>query len=222
MRIIAVLLQYLSPLLLSLGMSISVYAMPVAGKDYVAISPPQPTETGGKIEVVEVFSYMCPHCYEFEPKLEPWLKALPADVAFRRLPVSFGRESWANLAKTYYTLEVLGQTKLSNKVFDAIHAQNMKLDDPNTLFDWAAKQGLDRKAFADAFNSFGVQAKMQRSAQLARAYGVDGVPALIVDGKFRVSAGQDMLRIADELIQLARAQRPKASAERGDVSTAGK
>jgi thiol:disulfide interchange protein DsbA len=221
MRIVAVVFQYALPLLLSLGLG-TAQAMPVLGKDYVPINPAQATETGNKIEVVEVFSYACPHCYEFEPKLEPWLKSLPADVAFRRMPVSFGRDSWANLAKTYFTLEVLGETKLSSKVFDAIHAQNIKLDDPNTLFDWAAKQGLDRKAFADAFGSFGIQAKLQRSSQLARAYGVDGVPSLIIDGKYRVVAGLDMLRVADELIQLARTQRPKASLEHADVKTAGK
>lgn len=221
MRIVAVLCRYALPLLLSLGLG-TAQAMPLAGKDYVPISPAQATETGNKIEVVEVFSYACPHCYEFEPKLEPWLKSLPADVAFRRMPVSFGRDSWANLAKAYFTLEVLDQTKLNSKVFDAIHAQNIKLDDPNTLFDWAAKQGLDRKAFVDAFGSFGVQAKLQRSSQLARAYGVDGVPALIIDGKYRVTAGLDMLRVADELIQMARTQRPKASLEQADVKTAGK
>ena len=109
MRIVAVLCRYALPLLLSLGLG-TAQAMPLAGKDYVPISPAQATETGNKIEVVEVFSYACPHCYEFEPKLEPWLKSLPADVAFRRMPVSFGRDSWANLAKAYFTLEVLDQT----------------------------------------------------------------------------------------------------------------
>jgi|ERR1700674_752763 protein dithiol oxidoreductase (disulfide-forming) len=221
MRIAAVLFRCALPVLLAAGLG-AAQAMPVLGRDYVPISPAQPTESGSKIEVVEVFSYACPHCADFEPKLEPWLKSLPADVAFRRMPVTFGRDSWANLAKAYFSLEVLGQTPLSSKVFEAIHTQNIRLDDPDTLFDWAAKQGLDRKAFADVFASFGTQAKLQRSSQLVRAYGVDGVPALIIDGKYRVIAGEDMLRVADELIQLARTQRPKASVEQRGVKTAGR
>lgn len=221
MRRRAALLKYAAGLLLSLALGVT-SAMPIMGRDYAPVNPAQPTDTGNKIEVLEVFSYMCPHCYEFEPRLEPWVKALPADVAFRRMPVSFSRDSWANLGKTYYALDALGQLKLHGKVFDAIHAQNIKLDDPNTLFDWVAKQGVDRKTFADAFGSFGVQAKMQRSAQLVRAYGVDGVPSLIIDGKFRVMASQNMLQVADELIQAARNQRPKASIDTAPAKTAAK
>lgn len=193
-------------------------AMPVVERDYAVLEPPVPGESKDKIEVVEIFSYACPHCYEFEPALSNWLKSLPADTAFRRAPVGFGRDNWAMLAKAYYALDAIGQQqKLHGKIFDALHAQNINLGDPETLTDWVAKQGVDRKQFADALNSFGVITKAQRGDALARAYGATSVPTLIVDGKYRVGgpgvrSHADVLRIAGELIQLARAQRPAKAA----------
>ena len=187
------------------------------GKDYVVISQAQPVETGDKVEVVEAFSFMCPHCYEFEGYLTPWVKSLPADVAVRKLPIGFNRESWDNLAKAYYTLDAMGvESKLHSKVFDAIHAQKIDLTEPSKLADWIGKQGVDQKKFTDTFESFGIQSKMSRGLQLARAYGIQGVPSFVVDGKYRVTASgnyQNLLRVTDEVIALARSQRPKKAAQ---------
>ena len=215
MKGMALLSRSLGALFLALAMQAASAAL-VAGRDYVALSPPQPVETGDKIEVLEAFSYACPHCYVFEPKLSAWAKSLPADVVVRKLPVSFNRPDWANLTRVYYTLEVLGEAgKLHGKVFDAIHAENIDLAKPEVLFDWAAKQGIERKKFADAYNSFTVTTKAARLAQLTRNYGVESVPSIIVDGKYRVTGGashEDMLRIASELIQLVRTTHaPKAA-----------
>ncbi|MES2353717.1 MAG: thiol:disulfide interchange protein DsbA/DsbL [Pseudomonadota bacterium] len=193
------------------------YAAPVAGTDYAVLNTPQPVETGDKIEVREAFSYLCQHCHDFDPELSAWVKKFPADVELRRMPISFSRESWANLAKVYYTLEAMGEVeKLHAKVFDAIHGQQkLDLSKSEVLFDWVAKQGIDRKKFADTFNSFTVQTKATRIGQLTQNYGIDSVPTLIVDGKYRVTGGkshQDKIRIASELIELARSQRPAKSA----------
>jgi protein dithiol oxidoreductase (disulfide-forming) len=191
-------------------------AAPVAGKDYIPINPPQPVETGDKIEVLEAFSYYCPHCYQFEPLLNTWMKTLPADVAVRKLPVTFNRDSWVNLAKVYYTLEITGDLpKLNTKVFEALHGQKLNLGKPEVLFDWVAKQGVDQKKFADNYNSFSVQTKVARIPQLTQAYGVDSVPNVIVDGKYRVlthGSYDEMFRVINELIALARSQRPAKTA----------
>lgn len=186
---------------------LTVHAEPLAGRDYTLISPPQPTETGKNIEVVEAFSYLCPHCFNLDPVLAQWVKRLPKDVTFRRMPVAF-RDSWVPLAKAYFAAEALGVTdKLHGEIFNALHVQNLRLTDERILLDWVAKQGVDRQRFADAYASFAVQSKVQRAQQMTRAYGVEGVPALIVDGKYLASVTgtqEEMLKVVDQLIARVR------------------
>lgn len=183
-------------------------AAPELGKDYVPVNPPQPTETGNKVEVLEIFSYACPHCNELEPKIHAWAGHLPKDVAFRRMPAVF-RESWAPLAKTYYVLESLGQLeKVHAKVFAAIHLDNVQLSKEDVLFDWVEKQGVDKKKFTDLYNSFGIQSKVKRAIQLSQSYGITGVPSIIVDGKFltapSMTGSHDTLfPVMEELIRTA-------------------
>ena len=184
-----------------------------AGKDYVPVSPPQPTETArNNVEVLEFFSYGCPHCNEFEPILHPWVAKLPADVTFRREPVIFSA-SWAPLAKLYFTAEAMGALdKLHEAAFAAIHSQHVNLTDEKVLFAWVAKQGVDGKKFAEVYNSFAVVSKVQRAKQLAQAYGIAGVPTLVVDGKYQTSASltgghAQTLPVLDELIAKARRER---------------
>jgi len=184
-----------------------------AGKDYAPLEPAVPVQTGAKIEVVELFSYGCSHCHEFEPKLTAWARNLPGDVALRRIPVAFGRPAWESLARTYFALDALDATgKLHGKVFDALHGERINLADKDVLSQWIGRQGIDAKQFMDTWNSFGVNAKMQRLNQVAMSYRVDGVPALVVDGRYRVSGTlsgsfEGMLKTTDELIALARSQR---------------
>ncbi|HSV20391.1 MAG TPA: thiol:disulfide interchange protein DsbA/DsbL [Casimicrobiaceae bacterium] len=186
----------------------------VEGKNYERIKNPQPTETPGKIEVVEFFSYGCPHCAELEPFLETWLAKLPPDVAFRRVPVMF-QDRWIPLAKIYYTLDALGEErKLSPDVFKAIHGQGVALWNDKAFFDWAASKGLDRKKVEDVFGSFTINGKMNRARQQAQQYNIQSVPTVIVDGKFitasdRVGTHAALPAAIDELIAKARAEKKK-------------
>lgn len=189
-------------------------AAPVAGKGYTVLNPPQPTESGKKIEVIEFFYYGCPHCFELEPNLEAWRKKLPADVAFRRVPGVF-RDSWMPLTKLYFTLEAMGLIeRLHGDAFNAIHVDNVDLSSDKAIIDWAATKGVDRKKFSATFNSFAVQNKAQRARSMTQAYGVQGVPTLVVDGKYMTSSSQAgghdaVMKTVDELIAMARSKRSK-------------
>nr|WP_315246698.1 thiol:disulfide interchange protein DsbA/DsbL [uncultured Albidiferax sp.] len=164
---------------------------PVAGTDYLVLDKPAPTEApAGKVEVVEFFWYACPHCFAFEPALSAWLKKLPKNVAFRRVPVVF-QDSFVPPQKLYYTLEAMGQLEaLHGKVFSAIHVERQKLDKDNLVIDWAAKQGLDKAKFLETYNSFSVATKVRKAGQLQEAYKVAGVPAMGVAGRFYTDGTQ--------------------------------
>ncbi|MCS7101954.1 MAG: thiol:disulfide interchange protein DsbA/DsbL, partial [Burkholderiaceae bacterium] len=115
--------------------------MPAEGTDYRIVSPPQPVDTGAKIEVLEFFQYGCPHCYAFNPELEGWRKKLPADVEYRRLPVNWDNAT-LNHTKLYYALEALNRLNdLHDKVFAAIHVQKKRLLDVNEIADFMAASG---------------------------------------------------------------------------------
>lgn len=180
------------------------------GKDYAKIVPPAPTDAKGKVEVTEFFSYQCSHCYEFEPVLAKWVKSgMTKDATFRRVPVVF-RDSWAPTAKIYYTLEALGEVeRLHNEVFDAMHFERIDLNNEKTLETWVGKKGLDAKKFMDTYRSFTVQSKIARAKQLTEAHGIQGVPAMTVDGKFRSSSSfngtyEELLKVVDGLIVMSR------------------
>jgi protein dithiol oxidoreductase (disulfide-forming) len=180
------------------------------GKDYTLISPAQPTEDASKIEVIEFFSYGCPHCADFNPLLHAWAAKLPGDVVLKKVPITFGRAAWANIARLYYALKVTGDfERLDGEVFKAIHNDRVNLFDEKSLFEWVAKKGVDQKKFAEAFSSFGVMSQVKRGDQLAQAYKIQGVPALAIDGKYLVG-GKDFneqLAIADKLIAKARSEK---------------
>jgi thiol:disulfide interchange protein DsbA len=188
----------------------------VEGQQYLRLKNPQPVDTGKKIEVIEFFSYGCPHCKDLDPELVAWQKTLPADVDFRRVPIDFGREQWAVLAKAYYTLEALGvEARLTPEVFDALHGKGVKLYDEKTFFDWAASKGLDRKKVEETYNSFGVSSKFNRARQVAKSYNVQSVPMVVVDGKFvtessKIGTHAAMPGAINQLIAKARAERPKS------------
>lgn len=156
----------------------------VAGKDYQVLNPAQPTESGGKVEVIEFFSYACPHCNSLQGPLHAWLKRKPADVEFRRLPAIF-QEGWVPFARIYYTLEAMGLVeKLHRDVFAAVHEQKVRLQDTKTLFDWVATKGVDKQKFADTYNSFAVQSRTNRAIDLTRRYGLEFTPAIVVNGRY--------------------------------------
>jgi thiol:disulfide interchange protein DsbA len=179
------------------------------GTEYTRLAQPQQTESQGKIEVTEFFWYSCPHCNALEPSLESWIKKQPADVVIKRVPVKFnaGMEPQQRL---YYTLEALGKVdQLHRMVFSAIHEQRQPLNTADRIADWAQKNGLDKAQFTAAYNSFGVQSKVQRAAKLSESYKIDGVPTLAINGKYLTSPAQAgsnaaALQVADFLIAQAR------------------
>jgi len=190
-------------------------AAPQEGKEYLRLKNPQPVETGKNIEVIEFFSYGCPHCGELEPLLQGWLKNKPADVTFRRIPVMF-QPRWENLAKAYYVLEALNEEKLSPDLFLAVHTRNMPLWNEKDFLDWVAAKGVDRKKAEELFNSFGINGKVSRAKQLAGSYQIQSVPTIIVDGRYatgpeKLTGGHAGVPLAiDALVQKARAERPKS------------
>ncbi len=180
------------------------------GKDFVPVNPVQATEDAAKIEVLEFFSYGCPHCADLAPMLGAWIAHLPGDVQVKKVPITFGRAAWSNIAKLYYALEVTGDLKrLEPEVFQAIHKEKANLFEESSLINWVAAKGVDRKKFTDAFGSFGVMSKVRRGDQLAGAYKITGVPALAVDGRFLITANtfEEQLATADKLIARVRAEK---------------
>lgn len=183
-----------------------------AGKDYTLINPPLSTPKD-KIEVVEYFSYACSHCNDFNPYVTRWEANLPKDVSFRRVHVTFNRAPFARLARINYALELTGELKkYDTAVFNALHVQRMNFNSDEAVMDWAKKVGMDTKKFGEAFNSFGIQNKIQRGDQEASAAGVQGTPALVVAGRYLVkneaaASYADLLRLADALVAMARQER---------------
>jgi protein dithiol oxidoreductase (disulfide-forming) len=184
---------------------------PIEGTHYVRLSTPVATVAeAGKIEVIEFFWYGCPHCNAFEPTLEAWVKKLPADVAFRRVPVAFREEPFVAHQRIFYALEAMGQVEaMHRKVFYAIHNDRAQLSKPAEISAFMAKNGLDGAKFLDVYNSFGVQTKVRQAKQLAEAYKIDGVPALGIQGRYFTSgtlAGNTdrALEVTNFLLQRAR------------------
>ena len=184
---------------------------PVEGKNYVKLNTPASVTlaAGKKVEVVEFFGYWCPHCFAFESTLDAWVKRLPADVGFRRVPVAFSVPQ-QSLQKAFYALEDLGQLEaMHRKIFVAIHQQNRRLGTEAEIFEFLGSQGVNLPKFREAFSSFSASTRSNRARQLSQEYKIDGVPALGVQGRFFTSGsltgGNDgMVRVADFLINRAR------------------
>jgi thiol:disulfide interchange protein DsbA len=179
------------------------------GIDYVRVSPAQPPSQPG-IEVIEFFSYGCPHCNEFEPIVSKWRSALPKDVHFRRVPISFGNAQWAVLAKVYLAIEITGDlAKLDSELFSALHVKKLPLKDEKAIVDWVAARTADPKKFTETYRSFGVQTMATRAEQTGSAFGIAGIPSIGVGGRYLVVAKdaigyEALLRVADKVIEMAR------------------
>lgn len=181
----------------------------VEGRDFRRLGTAAPVPGHGKIDVVEFFWYGCPHCHALEPALEVWSAKLPADVAFRRMPVIFGALHEAH-ARMFFALEALGQLPTVHKrVFAALHVQRRRLDKFDDIAAFVAEQGVDKQKFSEAYNAFGVGSKVKQSQQLAQAYALDGVPALGIAGRFLTAgsmagSNERALQVADSLIARSR------------------
>lgn len=173
---------------------------------YEAVSPAQPVQNPSKIEVIEFFWYGCPHCYSLEPSMVEWLKNKPANVEFIRQPAVFS-DLWGKHAKAFFTAEALGVgEKVHADFFDAIQNKKQKLVSEEELAKFFAAHGVKDEDFKAAYNSFMVDAKMRQAETMAARYGITGVPALIVNGKYRVTATtaksqENMLSVTNQLIQ---------------------
>src|SRR2546421_3343853 len=176
--------------------------------NYTELKTPQPVEAQGcKIDVVEFFWYGCIHCYNLEPALESWLKKLPPDVQFRRVPAVFNPR-WGHDAAIYYTFEAMGLLdKLHRPFFDAIHRGGLRTDNPQALEQWLQKQGVEVKKFNETLKSFAVQSKTRRAIQLTTGYAIEGTPAIAVQGRYVVNAGEGMLQTVSSLVDRARKEK---------------
>jgi len=173
---------------------------------YQTLTPAQPTQNPDKVEVIEFFWYGCPHCYSLEPELTAWLKKKPDNVEFIRQPAVFN-ETWGKHAKAYFVAEALGVVdKVHADLFDAVQNKKQKLDNEQDLSAFFVARGVDKEKFKEAYNSFAVDAKMRQAPVISGRYGITGVPAIIINGKYVTSgpiAGshEKMLEVMDLLIK---------------------
>src|SRR5580765_5181330 len=182
---------------------------PQNGTDYRTLEQIQPTESGDKIEVTEFFWYNCSHCAVLEPVLSAWVKKQGDRIVFRQVPIAF-RDSLIPQQKLYYALEAMGKTaEMNPKIFQAIHVENQRIDTDKTILAFIEKQGIDKQKFLDMYNSFGVQARVRRAAQLQEAYKIDGVPVLAIGGRFLTSPamlGASMVNQPESVLNAASLQ----------------
>lgn len=182
-----------------------------AGQQYIPIDPQPPVGSGNEVEVDEFFWYGCPHCRDFEPIVVKWAKTLPENVKFHQIPVMFGGPADLH-AQMYYALEAIGELdRLHEKVFHTMHEEKRKLRTRDEVDAFLAENGVDMDKFREAMNSFAVAAKVNRARALMRRYGIRGVPALVVDGRYRsgnqVGSYQEMTEVVDFLVDKVLSQR---------------
>lgn len=181
----------------------------VEGQNYTRLAKPQARLMAGKIDVIEFFSYACPHCHAFEPELQAWLQRVPPDVVVRRVPVPFLANA-ANFQRTFFALEAMGLVDtMQSQVFAAVHVHGLRLGSPQEIADWVGRHGVDAAKFLSHFQSFSVAAAVARASKMIDDYAVDGVPLLVVAGRYQTSpalAGspRQALAAVDALIQRIR------------------
>lgn len=192
----------------------------VKGVHYQPIRPPLPISQPGKVVVMEMFWYGCPHCFHFEPILEEWVEEKPENVVFMRTPAVF-RDIWKLHARAFYTAKALGiLDQAHDAIFNAIHREGRRLNSKEALAEFFTTLGVAKEDFLQTFNSFGVKLEVQQAIEMTIASGITGVPAMIVDGKYRTDAGmaggfKRMLKVVDYLVA-------KESANASAQSTAKK
>lgn len=180
---------------LAAGLSLNLSALasptqPQDGAEYQTLNPAQPTDAGNKVEVIEFFAYYCPHCYAFEHSLEAWVKKQGDNIVFKRVHVSAGAGALPQ-QRLFYTLDAMDLLpQYHQKVFDAMHVEHQRLASDDEVFDWAAKNGIDRARFIDTYRSFGIQARLRRSNSMMDAYQVQFWPMIVIDGRWQTSPSQ--------------------------------
>lgn len=181
-----------------------------AGRDYFPIEPAQPTNSGDKIEVIEVFGYSCIHCAHLAPQLTEWKKTLADDVKLDYMPAVFGGV-WTVFGRAYYAAQTMGVLdKTHDALFVALHTDKVKIASLDDLGNWYAEHGVDKAQFLATMDSFAVNGKIATAQEVVPLYGVEGTPSMIVNGKYRVVSPRDggftkMLQVTDWLIAKERA-----------------
>ncbi len=161
-----------------------------AGIEYEILKTPVKTSNPDKVVVTELFWYGCPHCFRFEPYIDKWKETMPANVVLEQVP-SVLNSSWMEDARTYFALQMMGETeKVHKKLFSAIHLQNKRLNSLDTIAAFVKTLGVDEQKFRENYHSFQVDTMVRKSKQIERKYGHTGVPAVVVNGKYRTSASQ--------------------------------
>lgn len=185
-------------------------ALYIEGTHYVELSDPVRTADPNKIEVAEVFWYGCGHCYAFEPLIGAWESALPSDVEFVRSPGMWNAMMETH-AQIYYVSEALGVFEQTHEaVFNEIHQERNYLQTEEQVKDFFVGKGVDPAEFDKAWNSFSVTSAVKRAGTRMRDYGIQGVPNMVVNGKYRVSVGDgvstqaEMLKVIEFLVQKER------------------
>ena len=183
--------------------------------DYRVI-PQQPVESGERIEVIDFFFYACQYCNDLLPHLERWQKRSSADVVFRHVPV-VRHDSWAPLAKTYYTLEAMGEAeRLHSMVYRSYHIEDLSMSQDKVIAEWAEKHGLDREKFMTIYRSDETRQKVERARKMTMDYDIRGTPSIVVDGRYLTSTNMtpgiaQVIPVLDGLVRLARQQRLEKS-----------
>jgi protein dithiol oxidoreductase (disulfide-forming) len=233
MRFLRLLLAGISLTLLAASNGAVAAADPTNGTGYVTLARPQTTDAAGKVEVLEFFSYHCPHCHVLDPMLNEWMKKHKDDIVFKRVHVAWGEPDSATgkmmtaLQRTFYTLDAMGkEEELHKKIFDAIHVERQPLYSEDAIVKFLVKQGIDKQKYADTANSFAVQSKIQRARQMFANYNLDGVPNIVIDGRFITSPalaskgatgmseqaeGAEALKVMDMLVAKVAAERGKGA-----------
>ena len=183
----------------------------VDGTDYQTISPAVKTSQPDKVVVTEIFWYGCPHCFRFEPYVERWSASLPDGVIFEQVPSSLNPR-WTEHARAFYAFKMMNALDQTHKaLFDAIHLERQRLTSLDTLAEFASNLGLDEKLFRENYFSFPVETQIRKNIQKEKRYGHSGVPAVIVNGKYLVSASlagsnERMIEIMNYLVAQELAQ----------------
>jgi len=179
---------------------------------YKQTSQQMAKNTGEQVEVIELFSYSCPHCFTLDSQIMKWKETLPENVKFTQVPAIF-RDSWLQLGRVYYAAQLTGDSeKLHKALFNAIHIDKRRLDTEERLLDFVAEQGIDRDKFAETMNSFTVKTNVKKALVISQTSGVSGVPSIIVDGRYHTDAPQaggmtEMLEVTEFLIEKVKAEK---------------
>jgi protein dithiol oxidoreductase (disulfide-forming) len=178
------------------------------GRNYRLITQ-QPVADPSRIEIIDFFFYGCPFCNELRPMLERWRKTLPADVVFRRAP-TVRRDTWVPLARTYYTLERLGEIeRLHEEVYKGYHDEELSMSRPEVMADWAQRHGIDREHWLKVYHSDEVTRLVEQARRMTQDYDIQGTPSVVINGRYLTSSGMTddvklVVPVAEQLLRMVR------------------